>query len=221
MTINGSTVTGFTPSGTTYDVELPEGSAVPAVAATLNNTNGSNVITAATSIPGTTSIVITAEDGTTKRTVYINFSFPVVIEVGHEYLVNPGINTATGSTTATPDTGVDGSGNMPTHLGGWGSGANGSYAPSSTGNGNCHSADRMFKFFAKNDAYVTQTFTLPAGNYNWSFYTKWGGLVTWGAEGDVTPKFTIMTDDDGNGSWTTVQTTITTCLLYTSPSPRD
>ena len=210
LTINGSTVTGFTASGATYDVELPEGTAVPTVAATLNNTNGSSVITAATSIPGTTSIVITAEDGVTQSTVDINFSFPVVIPVGYEYLVNPGINSATGANTTTPDTGVDGAGNMPTHLGGWGTGANGAYASASAANGNCHSADRMFKFFKKNDAYVTQTVTLPAGNYNWSFYTKWAALVTWGAEGDVTPKFTIETTDNNGTSWTADETFVTT-----------
>jgi len=99
---------------------------------------------------------------------------------------------------------------MPTHLGGWGTGANGAYAAASAANGNCHSADRMFKFFKKNDAYVTQTVTLPAGNYNWSFYTKWAALVTWGAEGDVTPKFTIMTTDNNGTSWTADETFVTT-----------
>ena len=99
---------------------------------------------------------------------------------------------------------------MPANLGGWGNGANGSYAPTSDGNGDCHSEDRMFKFFKQNDAYVSQTETLPARTYNWSFWTKWAALVTWGAEGDVKPMFTIMTDDDGDGSWTAVQTTITT-----------
>ena len=38
-------------------------------------------------------------------------------EVGQEYLVNSGINTATGENTTTPDTGVDGGGNFPAHLG--------------------------------------------------------------------------------------------------------
>lgn len=35
-------------------------------------------------------------------------------------------------------------------------------------------------------------------------------MVTWAADGDVKPKFTIMTDDDGDGTFTAVQTTITT-----------
>ena len=32
---------------------------------------------------------------------------------GQEYLVNPGVNSATGAGSTTPNTGVDGSGSMP------------------------------------------------------------------------------------------------------------
>ena len=203
LTQDGATIAGFTESKTTYDIFLAEGTTVvPTIAATPNNPSATAVITAATSIPGTTTIIITAEDGTTTNNVSINFSIPAP---GQEFLTNPNINTTATST----DTGVDGSGNFPA-LGGWGSGANGSYAPTSSGNGDCHSEDRMFKFFKKNDAYVTQTVTLPAGTYDWSFWTRWAGLVTWAADGDVKPKFTIMTDDDGDGTFTAVQTTITT-----------
>jgi hypothetical protein len=207
LTQDGATIAGFTESETTYDIFLAGGTTVvPTIAATANNPSATAVITAATSIPGTTTIIITAEDGTTTNTVSINFSEQVAGVVGEEYLTNPNINTTATST----DTGVDGSGNMPANLGGWGSGANGSYAPTSPANGNCHSEDRMFKFFKKNDAIVTQTLTLPAGTYDWSFWTRWAALVTWDAEGDVKPKFTIMTDDDADGIWTAVQTTITT-----------
>ncbi len=204
LTQDGATIAGFTESKTTYDIFLAGGTTVvPTIAATPNNANATIAITDATSIPGTTTIIITAEDGTTTNTVSINFSIPAL---GQEFLTNPNINTTATST----DTGVDGSGNMPANLGGWGSGANGSYAPTSAANGDCHSEDRMFKFFAKNDAFVNQTVTLPAGTYDWSFWTRWAALVTWAADGDVKPKFTIMTDDDGDGSWTAVQTTITT-----------
>ena len=207
LTVDGTTISEFSPSRITYDIVLAEGTTVvPTIAATTNDPSATAVITAATSIPGTTTIFITAEDGTTTSTVSINFSEQEAGVVGQEYLTNPNINT----TATSPDTGVDGSGNMPANLGGWGNGANGSYAPTSDGNGDCHSEDRMFKFFKKNDAYVNQTVTLPAGTYNWSFWTKWAALVTWAAEGDVKPMFTIMTDDDGDGSWTAVQTTITT-----------
>lgn len=203
LTQDGATIAGFTESKTTYDIFLAEGTTVvPTIAATPNNPSATAVITAATSIPGTTTIIITAEDGTTTNNVSINFSIPAP---GQEFLTNPNINTTATST----DTGVDGSGNFPA-LGGWGSGANGSYAPTSSENGDCHSEDRMFKFFKKNDAYVTQTVTLPAGTYDWSFWTRWAALVTWAADGDVKPKFTIMTDDDGDGTFTAVQTTITT-----------
>ena len=203
LTQGGATIAGFTEIKTTYDIFLAEGTTVvPTIVATPNNPSATAAITAATSIPGTTTIVITAEDGTTTNNVSINFSIPAP---GQEFLTNPNINTTATST----DTGVDGSGNFPA-LGGWGSGANGSYAPTSSGNGDCHSEDRMFKFFKKNDAYVTQTVTLPAGTYDWSFWTRWAALVTWAADGDVKPKFTIMTDDDGDGTFTAVQTTITT-----------
>ena len=203
LTQDAATIAGFTESKTTYDIFLAGGTTVvPTIAATPNNANATIAITDATSIPGTTTIIITAEDGTTTNTVSINFSIPAL---GQEFLTNPNINT-----TVTDANGVDGSGNMPANLGGWGAGANGSYAPTSAGNGDCHSEDRMFKFFKKNDAFVNQTVTLPAGTYDWSFWTRWAALVTWAAEGDVKPKFTIMTDDDGDGSWTAVQTTITT-----------
>jgi len=211
LTIDGTTIAGFLPSKSTYDIELGEGTTVvPTVAATTNNTSATAVITAATSIPGTTTIVITAEDGTTNNTVSINFSLPPLGVVGQEYLVNPGVNSATGANSTTADTGVDGSGNMPANLGGWSDGANGAYATASTGNGDCHSADRMFKFYKKNNAYVNQTIGLPPGTYSWSFWTKWGALVTWAAEEDVKPKFTISTDDDADGTWTAVKTIITT-----------
>ena len=203
LTQGGATIAGFTEIKTTYDIFLAEGTTVvPTIVATPNNPSATAAITAATSIPGTTTIIITAEDGTTTNNVSINFSIPAP---GQEFLTNPNINT-----TATDANGVAGSGNMPDHLGGWGFGANGSYAPTSAGNGDCHSEDRMFKFFKKNDAYVTQTVTLPAGTYDWSFWTRWAALVTWAADGDVKPKFTIMTDDDGDGTFTAVQTTITT-----------
>jgi hypothetical protein len=206
LTQDGATIADFTESKTTYDISLAEGTTVvPTIAATPNNANAIIAITDATSIPGTTTIVVTAEDGTTTNTVSINFNILAPGVVGQEYLTNPNINT----TATSPDTGVDGTGNFPV-LGGWGSGGNGSYAPTSDGNGDCLSEDRMFKFFKKNDAYITQTIILPAGTYDWSFWTRWAELVTWAAEGDVKPKFTIMTDDDGDDSWTAVQTTITT-----------
>jgi len=206
LTIDGTTISGFSPLETNYDVFLPEGTTtVPTVVATTTDVDATNVITDATSLPGTTSILITAEDGTTTSTVTVNF---VAVEAGLEFLVNGGVNT----TAVDPDTGVDGSGNFPV-LGGWGAGVGGSYAPTSTANGDCYSEDRMFKLFKKGNAdgqFINQTITLPAGTYNWSFWTRWAALVSWGNTGDYEPTFKIMTNDDNDNTWETVQTVVTT-----------
>ena len=131
-----------------------------------------------------------------------------------EYLVNPGVNSATGADSTTPDTGVDGSGNFPANLGGWTGGAGGAYAPTSVANGDCHSEDRMFKFNKVGGSaghYVYQdVVNLPAGNFNWSFYTRWGAVVDYDADDAKKPTFTILTDDDADGTWEVVETIITT-----------
>ena len=132
---------------------------------------------------------------------------------GQEYLVNPGVNSDKYS-SSTPDTGVHGNGNMPANLGGWTGGAGGAYAPCSGSNGNCHSEDRMFKFNKVSGAighYVYQVVEdLPVGNFDWSFWTKWGALVDYNDGDAKKPTFTISTDDDGDGTWKVVETIITT-----------
>ena len=76
LTYNGTSVPNFDPNTTTYDVELPTGTtAVPTVVATKNDSKASDpVISAATSLPGATTVTVTAEDGTTTKTYTINFS---------------------------------------------------------------------------------------------------------------------------------------------------
>ena len=72
LTVNGSTIAGFGPTSATYSVELPVGtSVVPTVGATPTDTNASAVVTAATSIPGTTTVAITSQDGSATRTISI------------------------------------------------------------------------------------------------------------------------------------------------------
>ena len=206
LTIDGTTISGFSPLETNYDVFLPEGTTtVPTVVATTTDASATSDVTDATSLPGTTSILITAQDGTTTSTVTVNF---VALAPGLEFLVNGGVNT----TAVDPDTGVDGSGNFPV-LGGWGAGVGGSYAPTSAANGDCYSEDRMFKLFKKGNAdgqFINQTITLPAGTYNWSFWTRWAVVVSWGNTGDYEPTFKIMTNDDNDNTWETVQTVVTT-----------
>ena len=69
LTYNGTAVPNFSPSVTDYEVELPSGTAstaVPTVVATVNESHASASVTPATSLPGTTSVLVTAEDGSTK-----------------------------------------------------------------------------------------------------------------------------------------------------------
>ena len=140
-------------------------------------------------------------------------------EVGDEFLANPGVNTA----NVDADTGFNGSGgfNANNGYGGWTAGTGGAYAAETTINGVCHSPDRMFRLYKVGGAdgqFINQIVTaLPAGNYNYGFWNKWDFTnntnaevsPTWGAEGDVTPKFTIKVQD-ADGNWQTVHTHVPT-----------
>lgn len=79
LTYNGTTVTDFSINTLNYNVVLPQGtSAVPTVIATTSQSDpASAVVTDATSLPGTTTVLVTAQDGTTKNTYTIYFSVQV------------------------------------------------------------------------------------------------------------------------------------------------
>ena len=75
LTVDGSSIADFGALKTSYSIELPAGTTVvPTVAATPTDTNASAVVTAATSLPGTTTVVVTAQDGVTTNTVSIAFT---------------------------------------------------------------------------------------------------------------------------------------------------
>lgn len=75
ITVDGKALEGFDPATETYNVELPFGTtAVPAVEAVATSKNANAVVTPAAAIPGATTIVVTAEDGTTIKTYTINFT---------------------------------------------------------------------------------------------------------------------------------------------------
>lgn len=76
LTINGTALSGFAAGTLSYNVVLPEGTtAVPTVAATVNDTGKAvSNVTQATGLPGSASVVVTAQDGTTKKTYTINFT---------------------------------------------------------------------------------------------------------------------------------------------------
>lgn len=76
LTVNGTTVSGFSSQIYEYDVTLSPGSTeVPTVIATTSQASPAVAnITNATSLPGTTTILVTAQDATTQQTYTINFS---------------------------------------------------------------------------------------------------------------------------------------------------
>ncbi len=75
ITINDEALEGFDAATLTYDVELPYGTTtVPTVVATPASNKAKAEVTAATSLPGTTTIVVTAEDDTTTKTYTIHFT---------------------------------------------------------------------------------------------------------------------------------------------------
>lgn len=75
LQIDGSTVKGFSPSTMNYVIELPYStSMVPTVSATATQNIANAVVTAATSLPGTTTVLVSAADGITTLTYSIHFS---------------------------------------------------------------------------------------------------------------------------------------------------
>jgi hypothetical protein len=73
--IDNTPISNFDSDTLSYSVELPYGTtAVPVVTATALDSNSTVGITAASAITGTTSIVVTAEDGTTTKTYTVAFT---------------------------------------------------------------------------------------------------------------------------------------------------
>jgi acetyl esterase/lipase len=76
LKVDGTTVSGFSSGTYAYSVAVPYGlPTVPVVSATTSFPLATSVITPAASIPGTTSILVTAQDGTTQLTYTVSFSY--------------------------------------------------------------------------------------------------------------------------------------------------
>ncbi|TVQ12376.1 MAG: T9SS C-terminal target domain-containing protein [Bacteroidetes bacterium] len=79
LMVDGTTVSGFSPSVLNYSVVLPEGTTdVPVVTATTNDPDANAVITPATAIPGTTSILVTSANTEVEKTYTVAFSIGTV-----------------------------------------------------------------------------------------------------------------------------------------------
>ena len=75
LQINGTTVAGFAPATLNYNVELPYGTTVvPTVTATPTDPQAFYDVYPATTLPGTTSVVVTAQNLITTLTYNVNFT---------------------------------------------------------------------------------------------------------------------------------------------------
>lgn len=75
LLVDGTTIADFSTSKEVYDIELPEGTSdMPVVTATATDVNADVQITNAASLPGTASVLVTAEDTVTTKIYTINFT---------------------------------------------------------------------------------------------------------------------------------------------------
>ena len=90
LQVDGETVDGFNSVVYTYDVELPAGTTVvPTVTATTNNPFASKDITDAASLPGITEVEVTAVDGVTTQSYYLNFTVASAVNAPEDNAANP------------------------------------------------------------------------------------------------------------------------------------
>jgi hypothetical protein len=82
LTVSGITVAGFSKNTLSYRVSLPYGTtAVPPVTATASDNNAISQITPAGSLPGTTTVEVTAADGATTLSYSVEFTLQAASSV--------------------------------------------------------------------------------------------------------------------------------------------
>ena len=75
LAVNGVAINGFDPKVVAYNVVLPAGTKkIPTVTAVVNDSKATLKITQAKRLPGTATVVVTAEDGKSKNTYTVNFT---------------------------------------------------------------------------------------------------------------------------------------------------
>ncbi len=75
LQVDNTTIDGFASEIFSYTIELPAGTiTIPEVTATSTDVNASIVITAADELPGTTTVLVVAEDGVTQQTYSVEFT---------------------------------------------------------------------------------------------------------------------------------------------------
>mgnify|MGYP000974773185 CR=1 FL=1 len=81
LAVNGVAINGFDPKVVAYNVVLPAGTKkIPTVTAVVNDSKATLKITQAKRLPGTATVVVTAEDGKSKNTYTVNFTVASVVK---------------------------------------------------------------------------------------------------------------------------------------------
>ncbi len=76
LRVDGTTVSGFNSLFYNYEHKVPFGTTeVPAVTATTSNTSASYVVNDPAGLPGTTEVAVTAQDGVTTQSYFVDFVF--------------------------------------------------------------------------------------------------------------------------------------------------
>ncbi len=108
LTVSSGTLSPvFAAGATTYNVVLPAGTTtVPTVTATATNSNATAVVTQAVSLPGSATVVVTAQNGTTTQTYTINFSV-AVLQTVTTTSTTVDVNSTTSEQITVPETVTD------------------------------------------------------------------------------------------------------------------
>ncbi|MDD3230396.1 MAG: X2-like carbohydrate binding domain-containing protein [Oscillospiraceae bacterium] len=129
LSVNGTAVSGFDPNDTEYDVALPYGASSAIITATAIDSNAQVSITQASSLPGSATVMVTAEDGTTSRSYTINLTITAPLTT---YTVTFSSNGSVYATKTANAGEAIGSANWPSNpvrssytFGGWFTGENG------------------------------------------------------------------------------------------------
>ena len=88
LKINGTAVAGFKADSLNYAYEIAYVDALPVVTAEANDENANAVVTDVTEVPGTATVLVTAQDGTTTLTYSIAFTRAAAIKKINEVILS-------------------------------------------------------------------------------------------------------------------------------------
>ena len=90
LSINGTAIAKFKADSFAYAYEIAYADALPVVTAETNDANAKAVVTDVTEVPGTATVVVTAQDGTTTLTYSVAFTRAAVVKKINEVIMSNG-----------------------------------------------------------------------------------------------------------------------------------